>query len=493
MHARSLSPLKMSHADLENLFDSYPGKALFRAAPAPACGPFLAPPTRRQPLLLPPQLPSALPMLSRRNFVTGLAATGVIAPRLFIPTAHAAEPARFDDAVAAAGRAKQATGAQFWSEIQQSWAVDRTILNVENGGLQPAPAIVNQAFFQAWTKANEAPSYTNARVLWPQVEGVRARLAKAFGCATEEMAITRNTTEGFLAVALGIKLNPGDEVLTTTQDYHRFHNDLLQRQAREGIVLRQIKLPSVPAEDIGAVVQTLADAITPRTKVILLSHVFQLTGQVMPIREVVQMARPRGILVIVDGAHGFSHVAATRDGLDCDIYATSLHKWLSAPHGTGFLYVRKELIPTIWPLQPPTDREPTDIRRFEAIGTASAAPYLAIGAALDFWEMVGVERKRERLVWLRERWVSRLAGLPGVTLNTSRKPGFAGAIMSIDLAGLPPPKLATWLWERHRVLVAGVVHPEFRGLRVVPALYTTEAELDRFADLLLLARKNGLT
>jgi selenocysteine lyase/cysteine desulfurase len=220
--------------------------------------------------------------------------------------------------------------------------------------------------------------------------------------------------------------------------------------------------------------------------------VFQLTGQVMPIREVVRMARARGIIVIVDGAHGFSHVAATRDELECDIYVTSLHKWLSAPHGTGFLYIRKELIPTIWPLQPPTDH-PNDIRRFEAIGTASAAPYLGIGAALDFWDMVGVERKRERLVWLRERWLSRIADLPGVTINTSRRPGLGGAIASVDIAPLSPPKLAAWLWDRHRVLVAGVEHAEFRGLRVVPALYTTEAELDRFVDLLLQARKTGLT
>ena len=415
---------------------------------------------------------------------------------MFVPDARAAEAesSNFENAVAAAARARTAPPDKFWSEIQQSWAVDRSILNVENGGIQPAPAIVNEAFFQAWSKANEAPSYTNSRVLWPQVEGVRTRLAKAFGCEAEEMAITRNTTEGFLSVALGIKLSAGDEVLLTTQDYHRFHNDLLQRQAREGIVVRQIKLPSVPAEDASAVVDAFADAITPRTKVILLSHVFQLTGQVMPIRAVVQMARPKDILVIVDGAHGFSHVAATRDELDCDIYATSLHKWLSAPHGTGFLYIRKALIPTIWPLQPPTDRAITDIRRFECIGTASAAPYLAIGAALDFWDMVGVERKRERLVWLRERWVSRLADLPGVKLNTSRKPGLGGAIMSIDVGpGLSPPKLATWLWDRHRVLVAGVEHAEFRGLRVVPALYTTEAELDRFADLLLVARKNGIS
>jgi len=445
---------------------------------------------------------------SRRAFVAGLAAAGVLAPRIFVPAALGSAPAAasdFEDAVAAGrgliARRKQdadAAGASasdpaFWAEVQRAWAVDRGILNLENGGLQPAPAVVNDAFIRDWKFANAAPSHTNSRVLWPQVEGVRARLAQAFGCDTEELAITRNTTEGFLAVALGMKLAAGDEVLTTTQDYHRFRNGFLQRQAREGIVLKTIQLP-IPAEDANVVVQRFAEAITPRTRAILLSHVFQLTGQVMPIREIVRLARTRGILVIVDGAHGFSHLPFKRDDLECDIYVTSLHKWLSAPHGTGFLYVRKALIPSIWPLQPPTAKAIDDIRKFEAIGTASAAPYLAIGDALDFWAAIGVERKAARLVWLRERWLTRLDAEPGLkfTVHTSRKPGLAGAIVNVDVDGLPPVKLAAWLWDQHRVLVAGVEHAEFKGLRVVPALYTTEVELDRFADLLIAAHRHGL-
>ncbi|MBL9214298.1 MAG: aminotransferase class V-fold PLP-dependent enzyme [Opitutaceae bacterium] len=441
---------------------------------------------------------------TRRAFLGGLAAAGVLAPRLFVPAAKAAEArgglgeaiaatarARWRFAAATADPAAAAADPALWTDVQQSWVVDRTLLNLENGGLQPSPALVTQAFIDAWMKANEAPSHTNSRILWPQVEQVRARLAAAFGCATEEMAITRNTTEGFLAVALGTRLEAGDEVLTTTHDYHRFRNAFHQREQREGIVLRAIPLP-VPVEDPALVVERLAAAITPRTRVILLSHVFQLTGQVMPVREVVRLARTRDILVIVDGAHGFSHIPATRDELECDVYATSLHKWLSAPHGTGFLYVRKALIPSIWPLMPPTAKAPDDIRKFEAIGTASAAPFLAIAEALDFWAMIGTARKAARLVWLRERWLDRVASLPGVRLNTSRRPGRAGAIVNLDLEGLPPTKLAAWLWDRHRVLVAGVEHPEFQGIRVVPALYNTEAELDRFAELLTEARRRGL-
>ena len=444
--------------------------------------------------------------ISRRAFVTSLASAGVLAPTLFVPSARgsaertghgldaavaAVERARLKIAGATADPVAVAADPAYWTDVQQAWAVDRTILNLENGGLQPAPAIVNQVFIRHWLYANEAPSYTNANILWSQVEGIRARLAQAFGCDTEEMAITRNTTEGFLTAAMGIKLAPGDEVLTTTQDYHRFRNAFLQRQNREGVVLRTIQLP-VPVEDDNIVVQRFEEAITPRTRVILLSHMFQLTGQIMPIRDVVRMARKHGILVIVDGAHGFAHIPARRDDLECDIYTTSLHKWLSAPHGTGFLYVRKALIPSIWPLQPPTQKSPEDIRKFEAIGTASAAPYLAIGDALDFWAMIGPERKTARLRWLRERWVARIAGEPGVKLNTSRLPGRAGAIVNFEMEDLPPVKLAAWLWDKHRVLVAGVEHPEFKGLRVVPALYTTEAELDRFVHLLFEARRTKM-
>lgn len=447
--------------------------------------------------------------VSRRTFLSSLATAGVAAPQMFVPAGAAPAPVSgFDAAVAAAGRirarfasapadpAAAAADLELWREVQAAWAVDRSILNLENGGLQPAAAYVNQSFWESWRYANEAPSYTNARILWPKVEEVRARLARAFGCDTEEMAITRNTTEGFLAVALGFPMERGDEVLTTTQDYHRFRNAFLQRQERDGIVLRSIQL-TIPAEDAAEVVRRFEEAITPRTRVILLSHMFQLTGQVMPIRAVVQMARARNILVIVDGAHGFSHVPATRDGLDCDAYATSLHKWLGAPHGTGFLYVRRNLIPKIWPLMPsvppPAGFARDDIRKFEARGTASAAPFLAIGAALDVVDMIGLERKMARLVWLRERWVSRVAALPGVHLNTSRRPGLSGAIINIDLEGVSPVALAKWLWDKHRALVAGIENPEFKGIRVVPAIYTTEAELDRFADLLIHARQHGIS
>ena len=447
---------------------------------------------------------------TRRSFLTQLAAAGVVAPAWLSSASRGAEPgapvAAFAPglaaAVDAAGRIAAAmAGASSdpavvaadeprWAAVQASWAVDRTILNLENGGVQPSPAVVNHAYLQAWLASHDAPAHSLNRVLWPQVEGVRAHLAAAFGCDSEELALTRNTTEGIETVLLGLRWTAGDEVVTTTQDYWRFHNTLRQRADRDGIVFLPITLP-VPAS-VDEIVARFAAAITPRTRALLISHVINLTGQFLPVREIVLMARARGVLVVVDGAHGFAHVPLNRDALECDIYATSLHKWLGAPHGTGFLYVRRERIAEIWPLFPAPAELRGNIRKFESIGTAPAAPYLAIREALVFWASIGAERKAARLRWLRERWLAPLADEPWLKIHTPRQPELAGALATVECAGLPPTKLAAWLWERHRTLVRPVIHPEFQGIRVTPNLYTTPADLERFVDLLRGAVLKGL-
>jgi len=448
---------------------------------------------------------------TRRSFLTQLAAAGVVAPTWLLPTAQAAASAAvasdatsFEAARAAGARVQAAmplrTGEAtvlaadeaIWRDVQASWAVDRSILNLENGGIQPSPALVNHAFIEAWQQGHAAPAYTLNRVLMPQLDEVRTRLASAFGCDLEELALTRNTTEGIETVLLGLTLRSGDEVVTTTQDYWRFQNTLHQRSEREGIVLRSIQLP-VPAESVDEIVARFAAAITARTRVILMSHIINLTGQVLPVREVVRMARARGVLVVVDGAHGFAQLLCTRDSLDCDIYATSLHKWLGAPHGTGFLYVRRERISEIWPLYPAPVELRDNIRKFESIGSVAAAPYLGIRPALDFWLAIGAERKLARLRWLRDRWLGAFLDDPTVKVHTPRSTEFSAALVTIDLGGLAPARLASWLWENHRTLVRPVVHKEFRGIRVTPNLYTTDAELARFVEILRAARTGVLS
>jgi len=282
-----------------------------------------------------------------------------------------------------------------------------------------------------------------------------------------------------------------DEVLTTTQDYPRMITTFKQRERREGIVLKQFSIPT-PAEDPAGIVRLFEENISDRTRLILMSHMVFLTGQILPVRDVVAMARKRGIPVIVDGAHAFAHFEFQLADLDCDYYASSLHKWLFAPHGTGLLYVRRDKIAGLWPLMAAPETEDDDIRKFEEIGTHPAANALAVAEALTFHEGIGAHRKQERLIALRDYWADRLLENDRVRLHTSLKPGFACGIANVELEGVDTKSLAEHLWKQHRILVVAITHDQFEGLRVSPSVYTTYQELDRFCDAMEDVLANGL-
>ncbi len=414
---------------------------------------------------------------SRRAFLAAAAAAPTVAwLRPDRALAIAAELARHDGAAD-----EIAADPHFWFEAQQAFTVDRSLVNLNNGGVSPAPAVVQEAMGRHLAFSNNAPPYTMWQVLQPQREPVRQRLARMFGCDAEEVAITRNASEGLQICQFGFDLEPGDEVLTTTQDYPRMVTTFRQRERREGIVLRQFPIP-IPAEDPAEIVDLFESHITPRTKLILMSHMINITGQILPVKPVVEMARRRGLPVIVDGAHTFAHFPFRQADLGCDYYATSLHKWLFAPIGTGLLYVRRDRVADLWPLMAAPDVMDDDIRKFEEIGTHPAANYLAIGEALTFHQGVGAERKAARLVYLRDRWAQRLLEHDRVRLHTSLRPGFACGIATVQVDGVDSQALARHLWDAHRILTVGIVHPEFEGIRVSPSVYTSEDEIDRFAD-----------
>jgi isopenicillin-N epimerase len=392
------------------------------------------------------------------------------------------------DTVLAAGREAAGRSApdvavdeDFWSRIQQGFTVDRTIINLNNGGVSPSPRVVQEAMHRYLAISNEAPVYTMWKILEPKVETVRVRLAAAFGCDPEEMAITRNASEALETCILGLELNPGDEVLTTNQDYGRMLTTWRQRERRDGIVLKTISFPT-PPPSLEDLTERFRKAITPKTKVILICHVTNLTGQIFPVKEICRLGRERGIEVIVDGAHAFAHFPFTLADLDCDYYGTSLHKWLLAPHGTGFLYVRKSKIPKLWPLMAAPERMNDDIRKYEEIGTHPAANHNAIAEALTFHEGIGVQRKAARLRYLRDRWMRRLEGQKGVRLLTSFDPAMSCGLANVNLEGVDPRKLTEHLWQKRRILVVPIVHEEFQGLRVTPNVYTTFGEVDAFSE-----------
>jgi selenocysteine lyase/cysteine desulfurase len=369
----------------------------------------------------------------------------------------------------------------FWFAVQQAFTVDRSLVNLNNGGVCPSPKVVQDAVQRALEFSNEAPVYTMWRVLEPEIEGVRQRLARTFGCDPEEMAITRNASESLENVQLGLDLAPGDEILTTDHDYPRMNTTWDQRRRREGIVVRKVPFPA-PPPDLQYLVNLFEEAITPRTRIIHFCHITNLSGQIFPVREICRVARERGIHTIVDGAHAFAHFPFTRDDLECDFYGTSLHKWLLAPHGTGFLYVKRDLINRVWPLMAAPESMDGDIRKFEEIGTHPAAMHNAIAEALTFHHGIGIERKVARLRYLRDRWMRRLEGQPGVVLHTSFDPAMAGGLANVGIDGVDPGALTAHLWNTSRIIVTPIGHPACTGIRVTPNVYTTLEEVDRFSE-----------
>jgi selenocysteine lyase/cysteine desulfurase len=394
------------------------------------------------------------------------------------------------DRVLAAGRESAgvspgviAADETFWREIQSAFTLDRTIINLNNGGCCPSPRVVHEALKRYLDISNQAPVYHMWQVLEPNIESVRRGLAGEAGCDVEELAITRNASEALQIAQLGIDLAPGDEVLTTNQDYGRMLDTWEQRVRRDRIVLNKISFP-VPPPSQRDLVQRFEKAITPRTKVLHVCHITNLTGHIFPVRQICDIARARGILTIVDGAHAFGHFPFALRDLNCDYYGTSLHKWLLAPIGTGFLYVRSDRIKSTWPLQPAAASRAENIRKFEEIGTHPAANHNAIAEALVFHQGIGIERRVARMIYLRNRWVDQVKTDPRIRIHTSLREGESGAIGTVQIVGMKTPDVSARLWERWRIIATPIVHAEYEGVRVTPNVYTTLEEIDTFAAAL---------
>jgi isopenicillin-N epimerase len=379
----------------------------------------------------------------------------------------------------------------FWYQIQKQFTVTRGIINLNNGGVCPSPRVVTEAFVHYTWEQEDLPAYTMWQVLEPQSETVRSGLAEVFGCDPEEIAITRNASESLEILQFGMDLKSGDEILTTTQDYPRMLTTFRQRETREGLRLNMISIP-VPPKNLSEITQAFEKAITNRTKVILISHVINLTGQIVPVREICDLARSKGIEVIVDGAHSFAHFEFTQKDLGCDYFGTSLHKWLYAPKGTGLLFVKKDKIEKIWPLMGAEQKQKTDIRKFEEIGTHSAAMRLAIGEAILFHRGIGPARKEARLRYLSRYWMNQLKDLPNVRFNTSFDANQSCGLANVEIVGVDPAALQSYLMNKHKIFTVAIIHNEFKGLRITPNVYTALYELDRFCDVMESVARKGL-
>src|SRR6266478_723647 len=379
----------------------------------------------------------------------------------------------------------------YWSVIQNAFTVTRGIINLNNGGVSPSPRIVTEALVRYIWQQEDATAYTMWQILEPQSETIRTGLAEMFGCDREEIAITRNASESLEILLMGMDFKSGDEILTTTQDYPRMLTTLRQREKRENLKLKLIQIP-IPAKNLNEITAAFEKGITDRTRLILISHMINISGQITPVKTVCDIARARGIETIVDGAHSFAQFYFKQSDLGCDYFGTSLHKWLYAPKGTGMLYVKRDKIQKLWPLMAAESKQASDIRKFEEIGTHSAAPKLAIGEALLFHNGIGGKRKEARLRYLSRHWMNRLKDVPKIRFNTSFDPNQSCAIANVNIEGTNPSAIGSYLFDKHRIFTTPIIHEEFQGIRITPNVYTTLSELNRFCDVMEKIARNGL-
>ena len=436
--------------------------------------------------------PNTIDDRTRRHFLS-LAGKGLGLAALFSSTVGALlkEVEAATKTVAHLTPEQAAMDEDYWAVIQNSFTVTRGIINLNNGGVSPSPRIVTEALVRYIWQQEDATAYTMWQILEPQSETIRTGLAELFGCDREEIAITRNASESLEILLMGLDLKPGDEVLSTTQDYGRMLTTLRQRERREGLKLKLIQIP-IPPKNLDEITAAFEKGITSRTRLILMSHQINITGQITPVKAVCEMARAKGIETIVDGAHSFAQFDFKQKDIGCDYFGTSLHKWLYSPKGSGMLYVKRDKIEKLWPLMAAESKQSSDIRKFEEVGTHSAAPRLAIGESLLFHNGIGGKRKEARLRYLSRYWMNKLKEVPKIRFNTSFDAAQSCAIANVQVEGMDQGAIGSYLFSKHHIFTTPIVHEEFTGIRITPNVYTTLNELDRFCDVMETIARKGL-
>jgi selenocysteine lyase/cysteine desulfurase len=337
---------------------------------------------------------------------------------------------------------------------------------------------------------NGAPLRNQNDVLFPHKETARIRLSRIANCSPEEIALTRNTTEALNAVIFGLDFRPGDEILTTNLEYYSMLNALEQRAQRDGVKVRKVSFPTLPCPP-DLVLKTISNEVTSATRVIFISHIVDSNGQINPVQRICEMARSRGIQVVVDGALSFGYIPVDLKAIGCDYYGTSLHKGMHAPLGTGFLYVKKENIPLVWPLFG-TNEPAGSIRKFESIGTHPVSQFAVINQALDFHEAIGAERKQARLHYLKKRWTDKLEENDNFEFHTSLEPDQSCGIVNVKIRNVDTVKLYQYLRDKHQMLAWPIQEKIVEGLWVSPLIYSRLEDLDAFANVMIKVTKEGL-
>ena len=365
----------------------------------------------------------------------------------------------------------------FWATIRNGYRINPAFINLENGYYNIIPEQTLEKYIEHIREVNYQGAYYMRTDQFGKKAVMAAKLAELAGCPADELIITRNTTESLDMIISGFNWKDGDEAVMAEQDYPAMLNMFRQVEKRHGIVNRIISVPNDPKSD-DEIVDLYAGAITPRTKLLMVCHMINLTGQILPVRKICDMAHSRGVEVMVDGAHALTHFRFKISDLNCDYYGSSLHKWLSVPLGAGILYVKKDKVSTIWPLLGPYDKEPDDITRLNHTGTHPVATDLAIDDSIEFYNMLGAERKESRLRYLQHYWSDKVRGMPHIILNTPSDPSRSCGIANVGVKGMKPGDLGDVLFKKYKIYCAPIDGAGVYGCRITPNVFTTTGELD---------------
>lgn len=371
----------------------------------------------------------------------------------------------------------------FWAEIRRAYRIKPDYINLENGYYSFAPQETLEAFIGHVREVNFQGSYYMRTRQFDDKSEVRKKLSALAGCSHEELIITRNTTESLDTVIAGYDWKAGDEAVMAIQDYGAML-DMFKLQARRyGIVNKMISIPNHPKSD-EEIVEIYEKAITPKTRLLMVCHMVNITGHILPIKKIADMAHAKGVDVMVDGAHAFAHIDYKISDLGCDYYGSSLHKWLSVPLGAGLLYVKKDKISKLWQLFGDMGYKDDDIRKLNHTGTHPVHTDLAIANAIDFHQKIGIQRKEARLRFLQEYWTKQVRDLPNIVLNTSADSQRACGIANVGIKTIKPADLAKTLLTQYKVWTVAIDYANVQGCRITPNVYTSTAELDTFVAAL---------
>ena len=378
----------------------------------------------------------------------------------------------------------------FWKRIREDYDLKRDYINLENGYYNFAPKPTLAKFIDHVKMVNYEASHYMRTVQWENKKGVANRLAKLVNCDAEELIITRNTTESLDLITGGFPWKEGDEAIFAIQDYGAMQEHFKLMAKRYGIINKMVSIPNHPESD-EEIVSLYESQITPRTRLIMVCHMVNITGHILPIRKICDMAHRHGVEVMVDGAHCVGHIAVDMKALDCDYYGSSLHKWLSTPLGAGLLFVKKNKVSKIWPLLAEHHREPDDISRLNHTGTHPVHTDLAINDAIDYLEMIGLERKEKRMRYLQRYWSDQLRDVENVVINTPIEEHRSCGIANVGINHMKPNDLANNLLEEFQIFTVGINRENVLGCRITPNVYTTTGELDTFVSAIKTLASRG--